>query len=155
MEIPPDIEVQTQRYHYYECPIEVLPPMPSNVFLHYLSCAGNKNWLRENPGAHGETFYFQRLPKKTRNSIFEELQGQGEPGLCNGIAYGWGIHILEGPDHAALSLALAFGILFSFVVSVMVIGFAQTQEQAFGVGQWIVGVFASVMAALYFKLLEH
>ena len=76
-------------------------------------------------------------------------------GVHNGIVYGWGIHILEGPDHAALSLALGVGVLFSFVISVVVIGLAQTQEQGFGVGQWVVAVLACVMSALYFRLLEH
>jgi len=129
--------------------------MPPNVFLHYLSCASERAWCRENPGAHGESFYFQRLPKKTGGSVFRDLQGQGELGVHNGIVYGWGIHILEGPDHAALSLALGVGVLFSFVISVVVIGLAQTQEQGFGVGQWVVAVLACVMSALYFRLLEH
>lgn len=135
-------------------PIDVLPPIPPKIFLHFLSCATGQTWFREIPGAHGESFFFQRLPKKKRTSIFDELQSLGDPRFRSAILYGWGIHIIKGPNHTALSLALDVGIVVSFVVLVCVMGIAQTQEQGFGVGQWLVAVVSCLLAALYSKLID-
>jgi hypothetical protein len=154
MEIPPIAEVNAERYHYHECPLKVLPPIPSNVFLHYLSCARRKSWLSEVPGAHDESYFLERLPKKVHYSIFDDLTTWGISSASNSIAFGWGIHIIEGPDHATLSLALGIGVMLSFVVSLLVLGVAGTQEQGFGVGQYLLAVVACVMGALYFKLQE-
>lgn len=53
-----------------------------------------------------------------------------------------------------LSMALGIGVSISFVVSLMIFGIAGTQEQGFGVGQWLLAVMACIMGALYFKLQE-
>ncbi len=43
------------------------------------------------------------------------------------LAFGWGIHIIDGPNHSVLCLLLACGVAASFVVSGMVVGLAKTQ----------------------------
>ncbi|KAH7113485.1 hypothetical protein B0J13DRAFT_460868 [Dactylonectria estremocensis] len=154
LEIPPMGEVTSERYHYYECPLKVLPPIPAGVFLHYLSCAKRKNWTCEVPEAHAEGFFLQRLPKKIHRSILDELGTCDTFESSSGIAFGWGVHIIEGPDHGTLSLALGLGILLSLVISLMVCGIAGTQEQGFGIGQFLLAVIACMMGALYFKLQE-
>lgn len=154
MEIPPIAEVIAERYHYHECPLENLPPIPSNVFLHYLSCARKKSWLGEVPGAHDETYFLDRLPKKVHYSIFDGLATRGTSSASNSIAFGWGVHILEGPNHATLSLALGIGVMLSFVISLVVLGIAETQEQGFGIGQYLLALVTCVMGTLYFKLQE-
>ena len=126
--------------------------MPSNVFLHYLSCAQRKAWLGDLPGAHAESFFLQRLPKKVHHSIFDELLTHGTSSGSREIVFGWGVHILEGPNHAMLSLVLGIGVSFSFIVSLMVLSIAGTQEQGFGIGQFLLSIMACVMGALYFKL---
>ncbi|KAF4441069.1 hypothetical protein F53441_12140 [Fusarium austroafricanum] len=147
-------EVTDARYHYYECPLKVLPPMPAGVFLHYLSCAKRKNWMCEAPEAHAEGFFLQRLPKKVHHSILDEQKTCGNLESSTAIAFGWGVHILEGPDHGTLSIALGLGILLSLVISLMICGVAGTQEQGFGIGQFLLAVIACMMTALYFKLQE-
>ena len=125
------------------------------MFLHYLHRAQWNIW-----GEHSESTWLQRLPKKLNKSlVIEALQNnqdedKGAP-LDRDLAFGWGVHIVEGPNHAALRWVLAVGVAVSFVVSGMVVGFTQTQEQGFGVGNYLVAVLASGMVAVYFQLQDQ
>jgi hypothetical protein len=83
--------------------------------------------------------------------VLRNRHGNGEDDLV----FGWGVHILEGPNHAGLSIILAVGVFISFVVSGMVVGFAKTQEQAFGIGSFLIGILTCSMAAVYFWLMDH
>jgi hypothetical protein len=81
-----------------------------------------------------------------------DQQGEQESVTDPNLVFGWGIHILEGPNHAVLSLLLLIGVAVVFIVSGMVVGFAKTQEQGFGVGNFLLAILASIMTAVYFKL---
>jgi hypothetical protein len=150
-EFPPQAELDTKRYHYL-CP---QIRMPGNVFLHYLHRARWNIW-----GEHSETTWLQRLPKKLKRSlVIEALQNaqhddKGAP-LDADLAFGWGVHIIEGPNHAALGWLFAVGVAVSFVVSALLVGFAKTQEQGFGVGSYIVGVVGLGMVAVYSQLQDQ
>jgi hypothetical protein len=54
-----------------------------------------------------------------------------------------------------LSLFLAIGVAIAFVISRIVMGFAKTQEQGFGVGSFLLTILASTMAAIYFQLQDQ
>jgi hypothetical protein len=129
--------------------------MPANVFLHYLHCARWAIW-----GEHTETTWLNRLPKKLNTSLLMETlqsgqQNQGDETMDQDLAFGWGIHIIDGPNHGALGLVLAVGVAITFVVSGMVVGFAKTQEQGFGVGNFLLAILASAMVAVYFQLQDR
>ena len=134
MELPPKEELENRRYHY-DCPYPPgPPPMDYREFLHY--------YYNHSRG-HPENIYLERLPKKLGNPL-------NKPPLV-GPAYGWGIHIIEGPDKVLLTWC-CFGILvISFLVSVIYAIVMDTQEQGFGIGQWIVSVLTAALAALYFQ----
>lgn len=83
LEIPPIAEVIAKSYHYHECPLEPLPPMPDNIFLHYLTCARRKSWHCEVPNAHQENHFLQRLPKKVHHSIFHKVITRGGSHISN------------------------------------------------------------------------
>jgi hypothetical protein len=130
-EFPPQQELDKKRYHYL-CP---KIQMPVNVFLHYLHRARWNTWEE-----HTEDTWLQRLPKKLYESVLAEARrddatNQQDPVMDPNLAFGWGIHILDGPNHAVLSLLLLIGVAVSFFVSGMIVGFAKTQEQGFGVFQ--------------------
>jgi hypothetical protein len=55
-------------------------------------------------------------------------------------AFGWGVHILDGPNHAVLGLLLFIGVAVAFVISGMIVGYAKTQEQGFGVGNFVLAI---------------
>lgn len=133
--------------------------MPANVFLHYLHRA---RWNIF--GEHTEDTWLQRLPKKLNESILAKVRqddatnqqdGQEEAIMDPNLAFGWGVHVLDGPNHAVLGLLLAIGVVIAFIVSGIVVGFAKTQEQGFGVGSFLLAILASVMTAVYFQLQDQ
>jgi hypothetical protein len=132
--------------------------MPVNVFLHYLHRARWNIW-----GEHTEDIWLQRLPKKLNESVLTEVRQEGatnqqdeqEAIMDPNLAFGWRVHILDGPNHAVLGLLLAMGVAVAFVISGMVVGFAKTQEQGFGVGSFLLAILASIMAAMYFQLQDQ
>jgi hypothetical protein len=147
-EYPPQEEVDNENYHY-RCP-KIL--MPANLFLHFL-----RHPRRDSRDGHLGDTWLQRLPKKLNDSILEEVQRstRGRGAEEDDLVFGWGVHILEGPNHAGLSLVLAFGIAVTFLVSCLIVGLAQTQEQGFGVGQFLLAIVACGMAAVYFALQDR
>ncbi|KAL1801088.1 hypothetical protein ACET3X_001430 [Alternaria dauci] len=143
-EFPPQEELDQKRYHYL-CP---QIRMPVNVFLHYLHRARWNIW-----GEHMENTWLQRLPKKLDRSLLAEAQLAKVNAPANeDLAFGWGVHIIEGPNHAVLGLLLAIGVAIAFLVSGLLVGFAKTQEQGFGVGNFLLAILASTMTAVYFQL---
>jgi hypothetical protein len=159
-EYPPQEEVDQLRYHYF-CP-KIL--MPANVFLHFLYSASCNEW-----DAHVDDTWLKRLPKKLDNSILGSVRRAGNLAAGAGagagqvqnnrhgedVVIGWGVHILEGPNHVGLTLVLAAGIAVAFLVSCLLVGFAKTQEQGFGVGQFFLAAMACGMAAVYFALTDR
>ncbi|KAJ8116403.1 hypothetical protein OPT61_g2161 [Boeremia exigua] len=142
-EFPPQEELDTKRYHYH-CP---QIRMPANVFLHYLHRARWNIW-----GEHSESTWPRRLPEKLDRSLVIDALQQSYPSssiqpVDPDLAFGWGIHIIDGPNQAVLGLLLAVGVAVLFVVSGMVVGFAKIQEQGFGVGSFLLAIVASTMAA--------
>lgn len=129
--------------------------MPVNIFLHYLHKA---RW--KTSGKHEESIWLRRLPKKLNKSVIDEIwehvrnNDPDDSSELNDedLAFGWGVHILDGPNHAVLGVFLAIGLVIAFTISVMVVGFAKTQEQGFGIGSFLLSVMTPVMAAVYFQL---
>ena len=136
--IPPESEVKEGRYHYHECPLIVKPPMDHRTFLHYMTCH-----IQDESGASGEDTFLNRLPKKVGRSIVSE-------GGSSDLPFGWGVHIIEGPNKVVLSCIAFVGILLSFVISVTYAIIAKTQEQGFGIGQWFGAMLVAGLSALYF-----
>jgi len=87
--------------------------MPANLFLHFLRHPRGDS----RDGHLGDT-WLQRLPKKLNAGILDEVRrSTRNPGANaqlaqeseeDDIVFGWGVHILEGPNQAGLSLILAF-----------------------------------------------
>lgn len=139
------------RYHYEFPQIR----MPVNVFLHYLHRARSGTFRK-----HDGNTWLQHLPKKLNKRLVEEQtlvlrdDDQGETSIFSNpnLAFGWGVHIIDGPNHAVLGVLLAIGLIMAFVISGMIVGFAKTQEQGFGIGSFLLSVMTTVMAAVYFQL---
>jgi hypothetical protein len=142
--IPPEDEVKAERYHYEECPLIVQPPMDHRSFFHYMNKHKHGD-LTNSAGMllHSDATFLNRLPKKVGASI---LGGQQ-----SSLQFGWGVHIIEGPNKVALSWTTFAGLALSFAVSLLYCHFWHTQEQGFAIGQWMVAVLGAAMAALYFQ----
>jgi hypothetical protein len=136
--LPPQIEVQENRYHYYECPLTPLPPMPPQTFYQYFrqhapDCASRS------------TLFSDRLPKKLGASMI----------LHNGadkLEFGWGIHIIEGSNKPVLAILVATILALSFAVSVIYDVCTGNADSGFAIGQWMVAMLSAVLSAVYFHL---
>lgn len=131
--------------------------MPAHLFLHFLDSA-----RRSSGNGHSPDTWLQRLPKKLNTSILDDVQrsnrnpnaaaGQVQEPPYSDAIIGWGVHILEGPNQAGLSLVLAVGIAVAFLVSCLIVGLAKTAEQGFGVGQFLLAIVTCGVTAVYFYL---
>jgi hypothetical protein len=144
--IPPEVEVKGGRYHYEECPLEVQPPMDHRTFLHCMVMHQHEDISRAPITVHKDATFLKRLPKKTGCSIFSETMSD--------LLFGWGVHILEGPNKVAICCIAFIGLSLSFLMSLTYAIAAQTQEQGFGIGQWMVAVLTTGLTALYFQWSE-
>ena len=146
-ELPPEAEVLSQRYHYFECPTLNQPPIPSHLFMHYLYAARHFHNASPPVGIHSGTTMLNRVPKKLGSSIFAQATSDSE-------VFGWGIHIVEGPNMAAVCWILTGGLMISFLVSVLYAYISGIQDQGFDIGSWLMSVIAAFVTALYFHWKE-
>ncbi|KAI6081776.1 hypothetical protein F4821DRAFT_264565 [Hypoxylon rubiginosum] len=151
LDIPPKKEVDEGRYHYHECPMEVLPPIPGNIFLHYLSHAKRKAVSKNSPSYHNDSTFLDRLPKKLGRSIFTE--DAAVPGQS--ISYGWGIHIIERTSKSALYLTIGLVAIISAAICLATFAltwWASGLDKAIGLGQYAGMVLGLLDAAVYCAL---
>jgi hypothetical protein len=136
--LPPDTEVNEKRYHYHECPLTPLPPMPPQTFYQYFrqhapNCASRS------------TLFSDRLPKKLGASM--TLQNSADK-----LEFGWGIHIIEGPNKPVLAIVVAVILALSFATSVIYDVCTGNADSGFAIGQWMVAMLSAVLSAVYFHL---
>ena len=117
--------------------------MDYRTFIHKMTCHH-----LEGGKSYNDTKFLKRLPKKLDTSI---ISGVG----ASDLPFGWGVHIIEGPNTALISWIVFVVLLLSFAVSVVFAKLANTQEQGFGIGQWLVAVLSAALAAVYFQMAEH
>ncbi|KAF2819951.1 hypothetical protein CC86DRAFT_122886 [Ophiobolus disseminans] len=140
MSLPPVSDVKNGNYHYYDCPMEPLPPIDHRTFLHYF-------WNHDRHLGSTSNLFLNRLPKKL-NLTMREQERLGHLNL------GWGVHIIEGPNKKMISLCLFLIVLLSFAVSLSYSVATHAQESGFGIGQWIVATLAVGLSAVYFHVSE-
>ena len=130
--VPPKNEVDSNHYEYNPCPLEPLPPIPDNIFLHHLN----------DPGPHRRPIWLQRLPKKVNDSLLRS---------GNGLVTGWGVHIIEGPNWLAVWI-VGFCIVFSsglFAVAWSV--WRGDVSAGFGVAGWMASVLTMTIMVCFSK----
>jgi hypothetical protein len=112
--------------------------MDHKEFLHYFYKYADE---------HQDNIYLRRLPKRLELSIYNEQYQD--------LIFGWGIHIIEGPNKLILSWSCFMVFLLSIVVSIVYTVAMKTAEQGFGIGQWMVASLGSAVTALYFQWEEY
>jgi hypothetical protein len=98
--IPPS---DVPNYKYSPVPLLPLPPMPTEVFLHYLEHGDIDN-------IHNRKCWLERLPIRLKSRIVDARE---EP------VWGWGIHIIEGPNRTVIfwiTMVTIFGSMLAFVL---------------------------------------
>lgn len=119
--------------------------MPTKLFLHFLDRDYRGSWDDHSPDT-----WLQRLPKKLNTSILDEARQSGGNPDASDAVISLDVHILEGPNQVGLSLVLALGIAVAFLTSCLLVGIAKTEEQGFGVGQFLIAIMTCGMTAVYF-----
>ena len=138
--LPPESEVKDGNYHYYECPLDPLPPIEHRTFFHYF-------WNHEQHENANSNIFLNRLPKKLNISMREQER-------VDQLNLGWGVHIIEGPNKKMISLCLFMILVLSFTVSLTYSIVKHTEESGFGIGQWIVATLTVGLSAVYFHVSE-
>lgn len=143
---PPEEEVRQQRYEYFESKERI----PTNVFLHFLL-----QGRRKVSGEHSGHVLLEQLPKKLNETLRASAGKRSAADVHHpDLHFGWGVHIIDGPSHASLGFLLAIGVSITLIVSLVILGAAKTQEQAFGIGSYLLAILTCIMAALYFRETE-
>jgi uncharacterized membrane protein len=70
------------------------------------------------------------------------------------LAFGWGVHIIEGPNKPVLAGLVAVILVVSFMVSVSYDLSTGNKDSGFAIGQWVVGVLSAILTAVYFHFQE-
>jgi len=84
-----------------------------------------------------------RFPRKLETSLLTTAGASA--------TFGWGIHIDEGPDFAALFKANFLVLLLSGVTALLWKFFEHDFQGAFGFACWIIAVLNSLLMAYMFK----
>ena len=131
--IPPN---DATEYEYSPRPLEPLPPMPPEILLHYLD-HGEKDL-----SLYRRTVWSPRLCKRLDTRIIDS----GVP------TYGWGIHIIEGPNRQAVFWFVMVTIFSSVLSSILWSTLRNDMQGGTGLGTLIVALPPAIMAAFLFRL---
>jgi hypothetical protein len=111
--------------------------MPSNILLHFLSSPY--------PQHHTHGTWLRRLPKKLEASIFSN---------DSPVNFGWGIHIVEGPNMRKIACVMLLGLLVSFMATGLWWVRSNDIQGATGLGSLMLAALG-LMAALFITSRRH
>jgi hypothetical protein len=138
--LSPDDVVSAKQYDYNLIP-PVPPPIDSYSFLHYF-------WKHGDYAHTATSRYVRRLPKKMGESLVRTFHDDE-------FRQGWGIHILEGPNKAAICWVVQILIFISFITAFAYDISMKQQDTGFSIGQWVVASLAVTLTAVYFHVQDE
>ncbi|KAM0322560.1 hypothetical protein ACHAQA_009407 [Verticillium albo-atrum] len=136
MSIPSQKEMGLRGYHYSPCPLQPTPPVPANIFLHYL--------LHAHETAHTKLRWGNRIPHKVDDSILNVPN-------TDELIVGWGVHIIEGVHKRNVLLATLLILLVSGIVAVTWAVVRDDVQGGFGIGAWVTSVQAVVLMIVFVR----
>jgi hypothetical protein len=135
--VPPE---NNSEYDFKPRPLAPLPPVPSEIFIHYIQkhTKSNGDKFPRNP------VWTPRLPTRKEKRLID----------CDLGTYGWGIYIKEGPNRLFVFWMVMVSVVCSVVLSLLWAGLKGDVQGASGLGTLILGVHSVVMVAFMFKFGE-
>jgi hypothetical protein len=133
-------EVEFGRYHYYTCPLDVLPPIDKRTFFPLL-LEPQAAW----------SFDRRRLLKRLAKELNSSMH---EPCKSNTIYLGCRVQIIKGLNKPMLSLGVFVILLATLIFSVVSSWVSKTKGPGFSIDQYLVATLSTGLAALYFHLSE-
>ncbi|CAF3617579.1 unnamed protein product [Fusarium graminearum] len=97
--VPPKTRLE---YDYDPKPLDFLPPMPAQVFLHYLE-HGEDGWNKL------RYLWLPKIPVRRKKRIIEGDEA----------SYGWGIHIIEGLNRWAIFIIFLITLFGSALAAIL------------------------------------
>lgn len=142
MTIPPETEVKAKSWHYHGCPLKPSRPIDRRTFFHlfYSHVDDHQSCNTAIP----PRLYLDRLPKKLNRSILSAKTPED--------IFGWGVHIIEGPNKPMIAWLATAIIFISFIVALVYDLARHNDDSGFAIGQWIVAVLSAVLTAVYFHM---
>lgn len=129
--MPPEEDLQ---YDFAPNPLDAWPPMPDEVFFHYLEkgeqkCFQDRHW-------------FPRLDVRRDNKIIEGHEA----------SFGWGIHIIEGPNRWAIFALFLVTVFGSALAALLWSTIHNDIQGGTGLGQLIIALSSAILTASLFRL---
>ncbi|KAM6511763.1 hypothetical protein FALCPG4_016758 [Fusarium falciforme] len=121
-------------YEYFPKPLEPLPPMPPEIFIHYLEHGEGEL----SPARHD---WLPRLPLRLGTRVID-----GEE-----ACYGYGVHIIEGPNRMTIFWMFMATMAASILACVLWSGVKEDIQGGTSLGALIVALPAAVLAAFLFR----
>ncbi|KAI8650147.1 hypothetical protein NCS56_01466600 [Fusarium sp. Ph1] len=121
-------------YEYVPKPLEPLPPMPPEIFLHYLDHGeGELNAARHD--------WLPRLPLRLGKRVIDGDEA----------CYGYGVHIIEGPNRMTIFWMFMTTMAASILACVLWSNVKEDIQGGTSLGALIVALPAAVLAAFLFR----
>ncbi|CCT63252.1 uncharacterized protein FFUJ_00122 [Fusarium fujikuroi IMI 58289] len=130
--VPPKTQLE---YDYDPKPLDFLPPMPAQVFLHYLE-HGEEGWNKL------RYLWLPKLPVRREKRVIEGHEA----------SYGWGIHIIEGPNRWAIFAMLLTTVFGSALAALLWSAIHNDIQGGTGLGQLIIALSSAILTASLFRL---
>ncbi|KAF5616463.1 uncharacterized protein FTJAE_12956 [Fusarium tjaetaba] len=130
--IPPH---DSREYEYAPKPLRNPPPMPPEVFIHFL----NHN---EDDHQPGKRIWLPRLPKRLSKRVID----------CDEGCEGWGIHVIEGPNRGMIFLVMILTIFGSVLATILWSAIRGDIPGGSTLGAFIVALPAAILTAFLLKL---
>ncbi|KAF2438997.1 hypothetical protein P171DRAFT_370751 [Karstenula rhodostoma CBS 690.94] len=134
--VPPENE---PNYDFAPRPLAPLPPVPPEIFVHYLGHRGGSH----NP-ASNRFVWTPRLPTRKLKRLID----------CDVPTYGWGIFIKEGPNRLLIFWMAILSVVCSVLLSILWATLKGDVQGASGLGSLILGVHSVIMAVFMFRFGE-
>jgi hypothetical protein len=130
---PPKDEVDSGHWIYEPCPRDEDLPIAENVFLHYMNC-------NERPD---NIIWLKRMPRKLKTKITDDKPAP--------VAFGWGVHIDEGPNYYIIAWGNVIALVISGIVAIIWSIYKGDFQGAFGFASWLVMVVNTFMVAFIYR----
>ncbi|QPC68015.1 hypothetical protein HYE67_010246 [Fusarium culmorum] len=125
--VPPKTKLE---YDYDPKPLDFLPPMPAQVFLHYPD-HGEDGWNK---------LRYLWLPKIPVRRIKRIIEGDE-------ASYGWGIHIIEGLNRWAIFILFLIALFGSALAAILWSVIHTDIQGGTGLGQLIIALSSAMLTA--------
>ncbi|KAH7397008.1 hypothetical protein DE146DRAFT_764375, partial [Phaeosphaeria sp. MPI-PUGE-AT-0046c] len=134
--VPPP---SAHEYEFKPKPLLPLPPMPPEIFIHYLE-HGDGDLLPT------RCDWLPRLPKRLDGRMIDKTDGP---------YYGWGIYIKEGPNRDTIFWLVILTVMGSVVLSICWSALRKDVQGGSGLGTLVLTLPTVVMGAFVFRFTNH